>query len=110
MKAADVVPVMRAIEQNIEAEVGVQSPPLDVCVATLLSLEHAGMLEVLQGEVRHIGEVMRSWYQRGGIEPSYGNYAGLGFMQGVTFAVAVQRLRDERRFAQAERQMRGEAP
>jgi hypothetical protein len=86
---------MRAIEDNISGETEEDSPPLDRCVAILLEVEYAGLDDVLKAEALRVIHLQEEWYARLGVQPSAFNYAALGFVQGITFAVAAQRLRDE---------------
>lgn len=95
MNGRDVVTRMRAIEDNISGEVGEDAPPLDRCVAVLLDLDYDGLDHVLGDEARRAVELAATWYAAHGVAPTVGNVAGLAFVQGITFAVAAQRLYDE---------------
>jgi hypothetical protein len=95
MRGEDVVTRMRAIEDNISGETGEDAPPLDRCVSDLLALDYEGLDLVLAHEAQRVVELLHDWYARHGVKPTAGNIAGLAFVQGVTFAVAAQRLYDE---------------
>jgi hypothetical protein len=95
MNGRDVATRMRAIEDNISGEVGEDAPPLDRVVAHLLDLEFDGLDDVLEAEAARVIELLRTWYRGYGVSATPGNVAGLAFVQGVTFAVAAQRLYEE---------------
>lgn len=95
MNGRDVATRMRAIEDNISGEIGEDAPPLDRVVAVLLDLDYVGLDAVLVDEVKRTVELARTWYAGHGAAPTVGNIAGLAFVQGVTFAIAAQRLYDE---------------
>ena len=86
---------MRSIEDNVTGETGEDSPPLDRVVAVLLGVDYDDLDNVLAGETRRVVELVSTWYAEHGIEPTPFNVAGVAFVQGVTFAVAAQRLRGE---------------
>lgn len=90
--ASEVATRMRAIEDNIEGECAVASPPLDLVVATLLGIEYDDVASVLEAEADRVLALMGDWYRRHGIPSTAINTAGLAFVQGVTFAVAAHRL------------------
>ena len=89
----DVATRMRAIEDNVTGETGEDAPALDRVVAVLLGVEYDGLDRVLVEETARVITLAGSWYAARGIQPSTRNIAGLAFVQGVTFAVAAQRLR-----------------
>lgn len=93
----DVVTRMRAIEDNIEGEIGEDSPPLDRVVATLLGLEFDRLDDVLVEEARRVIELIATSYRERGVEMNPISVASLGIVQGVTLAVAAQRMRGEDR-------------
>lgn len=95
LAARDVVTRMRSIEDNVTGETGEDSPPLDRVVAVLLGIEYDGIEAALTAESRRVVELLGSWYAAYGVEPTAVNIAGVAFVQGVTFAVAAQRLRGE---------------
>lgn len=95
MNGRDVVTRMRAIEDNISGEIGEDAPPLDRCVAVLLDLDYDGLDRVLVDEAQRVLDLATTWYADHGVEPTPGNLVALGFVQGITFAVAAQRLYDE---------------
>jgi hypothetical protein len=95
MNGRDVVTRMRSIEDNATGETGEDAPPLDRFVAVLLDLDYDGLDVVLADEARRVVELQAEWYRRFGVKSSSFNYAALGFVQGVTFAVAAQRMRAE---------------
>jgi hypothetical protein len=94
MNARDAATRMRAIEDNITGETGEDEPPLDRVVAVLLGIEYEGLDRVLSEEAERVVELARSWYAEHGVRPTAANVAALGIVQGVTFAVAAQRLRE----------------
>ena len=94
MNGRDVATRMRAIEDNISGETGEDAPPLDRVVAVLLGIDYEGLDRVLVDEAARVVELLRSWYAEHGVDPEPGNVAALGIVQGVTFAVAAQRLRE----------------
>lgn len=96
VQGEEVVVRMRSIEDNIEYEVDAPSPPLDLCVATLLGIEYEGLDRVLSTEAEYVVELARGWYAAHGNALTPTNVAALGFVQGITFAIAAQRLKDER--------------
>jgi hypothetical protein len=87
---------MRAIEDNITGETGEDAPPLDRVVAVLLGVEYDGLDDVMAEEARRVLALLDDWYAQHGVRPTSANVASLGFVQGVTFAVAAQRARDAR--------------
>ena len=87
---------MRAIEDNITGETGEDSPPLDRVVAVLLGVEYDGLDRVLADEAKRVVKLQDEWYRLHGVEPTSANIAGLGIVQGITFAVAAQRLLQSR--------------
>lgn len=93
MTGRDVATRMRAIEDNITGETGEDSPPLDRVVAVLLELDYDGLDVVLTEESRRVLRLLDDWYSQHGVVPTPQTIAGLAFVQGVTFAVAAQRLR-----------------
>jgi hypothetical protein len=88
----DVATRMRAIEDNVSGETGEDSPPLDRVVSVLLGVEYEGLDRVLADEAKRVVELQDQWYRRFGLEPTARNIAGLAIVQGITFAVAAQRL------------------
>jgi hypothetical protein len=92
MNGRDVATRMRSIEDNISGETGEDAPPLDRVVATLLGVDYDGLDQVLLDEALRVVELLGGWYERHGVRPTASNIAGVGFVQGVTFAVAAQRL------------------
>lgn len=82
---------MRAIEDNITGETGLDAPALDRVVATLLDIEFDGLESVMSGEVERVLALLKDWYAHYGVAPSTPSAVGLAFVQGVTFAVAAQR-------------------
>jgi hypothetical protein len=88
----DVATRMRAIEDNITGETGEDTPPLDRVVAVLLGVDFDGLDDVLMAEAKRVVDLQNEWYRLHGVQPSAANVAGLGIVQGITFAVAAQRL------------------
>ena len=87
---------MRAIEDNITGETGEDTPALDRVVAVLLWIEYEGLDKVLGEEAARVNELLRDWYRLHGVKATPANIAGFGIVQGITFAVAAQRLARER--------------
>jgi hypothetical protein len=88
----DVATAMRAIEDNITGETGEDAPPLDRVAAVLLGIEFDGLDNVLIAEAKRVVDLQNDWYRRHGVKPTASNVAGIGIVQGITFAVAAQRL------------------
>lgn len=88
----DVATRMRAIEDNISGETGEDAPPLDRVVSVLLGVDYDGLDAVLYGEAKRVLELADEWYFKLGVKPTAANIAGLGIVQGITFAVAASRL------------------
>jgi len=96
LDARDVATMMRAIEDNISGETGEDAPPLDRVVAVLLGVEYDGLDHVLLDEAKRVVDLQNEWYRGYGVEPTAANIAGLGIVQGITFAVAAYRMRGNR--------------
>ena len=96
MNARDVATRMRAIKDAVTVETGQDSPPLDTVVATLLGIDNADdtLALVLQEEAKRVEFLLGDWYRQHGVTATMQNAIGLGLVQGITFAVAAQRLRD----------------
>lgn len=95
----DVATRMRAIEDNVSGETREDAPLLDRFVAVLLGIDNSddSLARVMSQEATRVVELIEEWYTQFGVEPKLPNYIGLSFVQGITFAVAAQRLRDEER-------------
>lgn len=94
MNGRDVATRMRAIEDNITGETGEDAPPLDRVVSVLLDVDYDGLEDVIVEECRRVSDLIHGWYAHRGVAASPHTVAGLGFVQGVTFAVAAGRLRE----------------
>lgn len=105
MKGREVVARMRALEGDVSNEMGQDQPPVDLCIAGWTGVEYEGLDRVIAGEVRRTLRLAAGphYNDRHRIPQSPENVAALGFLQGVTFAVAAMRLERER----AERASRG---
>lgn len=97
VNARDVATRMRAIEDNVSGETGEDAPPLDRVVATLLDIEYDGLDAVMLDECKRVLDLIEQWYRQHGLTRTPQTVAGLGFVQGVTFAVAAQRLHGDAR-------------
>ncbi len=95
MKAHDVVTRMRSIEDNITGELGQDRPPVDECIAHLAGVELDGLDEALVAEAKRVIVLLEDWYAQYGVRPKAANVAAVGFLQGVTFCAAAQRMREE---------------
>ena len=91
----DVATRMRAIEDNITGETGEDAPALDRVVAVLLGVNFDGLDVVLYEEAERVLKLQDDWYRRHGVKPTAANIAGLGIVQGITFAVAAYRMRED---------------
>lgn len=94
--ANDVAQAMRAMEESVEAEIGRESPPLDLVIATWTRVEYGGAELIVPQEVQRAVELSHSYYGKVAervriLTPAL--YAGVGFLQGVTWAVAAERMR-----------------
>jgi hypothetical protein len=91
----DVATRMRAIEDNISGETGLDAPALDRVVATLLGIDFDGLDVVLADEGKRVLVLLDDWYRKHGVVPSTANAVGLALVQGITFAVAARRAHDD---------------
>lgn len=96
LRGHDVATGMRAIEDNISGETGMDSPALDRVIATLLDLDYPGLDAVLLDESKRVLKMLgpSGWYAEHGFKATPKNIAALAFVQGVTFAVAARRAHD----------------
>jgi hypothetical protein len=81
------------MEESVEAEMGQGNPPLDLCIARWTRVEYGSAELILPQEIDratalggdYYGPAMRAF------DPKV--FVGVGFLQGVTWAVAAERLR-----------------
>lgn len=96
MKARDVAEWMHEIEDAVSDETRTGAPALDKVVAVLLDIDNDDdqLAKVLSEESARCLDLLAEHYSQLGILATMGNAAALGIVQGITFAVAAQRLRD----------------
>lgn len=87
---------MHDIEGAVSDEAGKDTVPIDECIAMWLDLVYEGLDEVLLSEVRRALVLARDYYRAAAPHTDPENIVAMtAFVQGVTFAVAAQRLADE---------------
>lgn len=68
--------------------------PVGVVAARILGLEHSEDFDrAMETECRRVFVLMESHYARMGVKQTSLNFAALAFVQGITFAAAVERVR-----------------